>query len=74
MHSTLQRIIAEHTQLLNHNKALKWLLELKVDSELALIICCADDHESLDDLLIFIAWALERGMLIAPDDDSEDAF
>jgi len=63
MKKTLAQLIAEWSRLKNQNRVLLWLLLNKHDSELTLILASADEHGSLDDLLRFMAWAFERGLL-----------
>ena len=63
MKKNAARIIVECNQLKNQNRVLLWLLLNKHDSELALILASADEHNCLDDLLRFMAWAIDRGFL-----------
>lgn len=79
MKSRFHRLIADSTELYEQNKVLKWLYANRHDPELSLILISADEHDCLDDLIRFMAWALNRALLHprgAPDPsfDSDQPF
>ncbi len=69
--NAIARKLAEATALKRQNQALRWLLQNSHDSELAAVIENADQNDCLEELLEFMAWALERGFLTISDHDCD---
>lgn len=68
------RLTSEITSLTRENRALRWLAEFSDDKELSAIAVDAEANGSLDDILIFLNWALERELLFLPDELLESGF
>ena len=62
----VQLMIAQQ-RLRGENIALNWLLHFRNDPELVAILAAADDPIRTEELFPFIAWALDRGLLLHPD-------
>ena len=65
MQKKVAQLIAEKEHLNNQNRALQWLCINQFDAELGLILASAQEHNSLDDVLRFMAWAIEHRRLTA---------
>ncbi len=65
-----RELLKEHRQLLKENRALRCLLYFQHDRELASLLSLADQNDSLEDVLRFVIWALERQpeLIVLPDD------
>ena len=68
------RLTAEVTSLTRENRAFRWLAEFGDDKELSAIAIDAEAKGSLDDVLMFLDWALERELLFLPDELLESGF
>lgn len=60
-----RQLLNEHRRLLKENRALRCLLYFQHDRDLAALLLQADQNDSLEDVLGFVIWALERQLLVA---------
>ena len=71
---TVPELVAEAARLPRENRALRWLAEFPEDMDLTVILAAAEAHDSLDDVLMFLDWALERKVVPLPDELFECEF
>ena len=71
---SVSELIAEVVQLTRENRALRWLAEFDDDRNLAAILAHARDNDGLNDVLMFLHWALERELVVLPDGLLESGF
>ena len=64
---TVTELVAEAVRLTRENRALRWLAQFGDDRDLTAILAVAKERGSLDDVLVFLHWALERDLLELPE-------